>query len=104
MKIKLSHCSKSFSFLFLLQPQVTDGFQLIKCTVILPLSPITNPTSITIIFLQCIGVGNEDRLRRVRIRLLPHPGLLGFNVQLAKLKVGKTQNPRAQKYSLLSPN
>jgi len=38
-------------------------------------------------------MGHEDRLRWVRIRLLPHPGLLCFNIQLAKLKVGK-QTPK----------
>lgn len=43
-KIKLPYCTNTFSFLFLLQPQVTDGFQLIKRTVILPLSPVTVTT------------------------------------------------------------
>lgn len=50
MKIKLPFCTNTFSFLFLLQPQVTDGFQLITCTVILPLSPATVTTSPAQIF------------------------------------------------------
>lgn len=39
-------------------------------------------------------MGDEDRLRGVRIRLLPYPRLLRFNVQLAKLKAGKKKNPK----------
>lgn len=50
MKIKIPYCSNTFSFLFLLQPQVTDGFQLTKYTVILPLSSVIVTTSPTQIF------------------------------------------------------
>lgn len=58
----------------------------------------------TVIFLQGIRVGDEDRLWGVRIRLLPYPRLLGFNIQLAKLKVEKTKQNTSQKYSFLSLN
>lgn len=51
-----------------------------------------NKIGITVIFLQGIRMGHEDGLRWVRIRLLPHPGLLCFNVQLAKLTMGKNKN------------
>lgn len=45
VKIKRSFCTSTFSCLFLPWPQVTDGFHLIKYTVILPRSPITVTTS-----------------------------------------------------------
>lgn len=50
MRIKLPYYSSTFSFLFLLQPQVTDGFHLIKCIVILSLSPVIVTTSPSQIF------------------------------------------------------